>query len=368
MSRIRSILFLTYHFPPEVGGIQTRIANYCKSLSRRGIDVSVFVPRSRGPETLTYMFQGAKVTVCPGGTKYLFTTALRLVKAAAFNHVDVIHVLTGGSTFLGVFALMMGRMLMVPSVFSVFGREDVVFTSPLGSGIFLISAEISTSITTNSSATKRLLSARFWPKTTVLLGGGEVDTTVENHATGGWKIILFVGRLVKRKVIDDLLQAFEMVKKAIPDSRLVIVGEGPERTKLYQKSMVENLRDVEFKGALFGESLAREYARCSVCVLPSKYVKDDPANEGLGLTLIEASMHGKPIIGTLHGGIPEIVKDGVNGFLVPEGNPRKLAESIIRLVSDEELNRKMGEKALELATSKFTWDAATERLLDSYSK
>jgi colanic acid/amylovoran biosynthesis glycosyltransferase len=125
---------------------------------------------------------------------------------------------------------------------------------------------------------------------------------------------------------------------------------------------------VEFRGTLTGRALHDAYEESSVVVLPSKYVKGDSSSETLGLTLIEASMHSKPLVGTLHGGIPEIVKDGINGFLVPENNPRELAAALIRILSDEELGKRLGKSALEMAEDKFTWKAATNRLLESYAE
>ena len=102
-------------------------------------------------------------------------------------------------------------------------------------------------------------------------------------------------------------------------------------------------------------------------VLASKRVEDDPATEALGLVLLEASMHGKPLVGTIIGGIPEIIKDGVNGFLVPQRESPKLAEAICKLLSDRQLAKKMGDNALQIALRDFTWDASTERLLQCYT-
>ena len=181
------------------------------------------------------------------------------------------------------------------------------------------------------------------------------------------KEVLFVGRLARRKGVDDLLESFRMIERSLPAASLVIVGDGPERGKLEVRARELGLQTVEFRGALFGDALQREYSQCSVCVLPSKKVPEDPATEGLGLTLIEASMHAKPLIGTNHGGIPEIIREGCNGLLVPEGSPRKLADAIFRILSDEKMASAMGRKAFEIANSNFGWKAATERLLESYS-
>ncbi len=189
----------------------------------------------------------------------------------------------------------------------------------------------------------------------------------EEEMTQEGAVVLFVGRLVKRKGVDDLVNAFAVVKERVKDASLVLVGEGPERRPLTDLVAKLNLSEaITFKGVLEGESLHREYSSCYTCVLPSRREPDDPASEGLGLALIEASMHGKPLVGTLHGGIPEVIQEGVNGFLVPENDPVALAGAITRLLQDSELAGTMGTNALSIARAKFTWEATTRRLLDSY--
>ena len=166
-----------------------------------------------------------------------------------------------------------------------------------------------------------------------------------------------------------MIRAFELTLRKRSDARLVIVGDGPERANLIQTAAALGVSSrVKFTGTLTGPSLADEYEKSDVVVLPSKYVKGEASSETLGLTLIEASMHSKPLVGTSHGGIPEIVKDGQNGFLVPENDPQALADALVRLLSDERLSQQMGAEALRIARTKFTWDAATERLLQSYTK
>jgi glycosyltransferase involved in cell wall biosynthesis len=86
----------------------------------------------------------------------------------------------------------------------------------------------------------------------------------------------------------------------------------------------------------------------------------------LGLTLIEASMHAKPLIGTRHGGIPEIVKQGENGFLVPPGDPASLAEAMEEILAHKDQAREMGKRAFQMAKSRFNWERATDVLLETY--
>jgi len=180
--------------------------------------------------------------------------------------------------------------------------------------------------------------------------------------------VLFVGRLVKSKGIDDLLLAYKIVKDSVPDAKLTIVGDGPERGRLDRMAQELKLSqpDILFRGTLRGEALHEAYDTSTVVVLPSKRVPDDPAVETFGLSLVEALMHAKPVVGTALGGIPEIIENGVNGFLVSEGKPEELANALKRLLLDEEIRHSMSSRALEIAMSKFSWSAATDRLLACY--
>ncbi|MGA2665383.1 MAG: glycosyltransferase family 4 protein [Nitrososphaerales archaeon] len=363
--RVRSIVFLTYHFPPEVGGIQTRISKYVERLSERGIRVSVLVAGHNPSAGLTS--GGVEVTAIRGGLKRLPVNALEVTRQVAGSRADVVHVFTGSSTLLGVYALALARFLRARAVISLFGREDFVFRSMPPRVFLRLSTSMANSIDVNSDATGSMLPGDVRHKVHVLLGAAE-ESDEADLAVRGEPVVLFVGRLVQRKGVDDLLRALAVVKVRFPTAKLSIVGDGPEMRSLVELAHSLNLDDaVEFKGVLRGAPLAREYASCTVFVLPSKYVPSDPASEGLGLALIEASMHAKPIIGTIHGGIPEVVDSGRNGLLVPPGDSESLAQALVELLSDPGKAEEMGRAALEMARARFGWDRATDVLLESYS-
>ncbi len=368
-SQIRSILFLTYHFPPEVGGIQTRISKYLENLTKRGIRVKVLLA-GHNPILVT-RFQNTELAACPGGMRHFPRNALLVARSVIRSKADVVHVFTGASTLLGVFALIVARMLRAKPVISLFGREDFVFTSLGPRALFRLSTNLADSIDVNSTATAALLPKNFKTKIHVLLGAADESkssTLMQRRALrDDAPVLLFVGRLVERKGVDDLLRAFAAIKPSFPRARLSIVGDGPERNKLVKLAGELHLSDsVDFKGTRVGAELDEEYARCIAIVLPSKDVATDSANEGLGLALIEASMHAKPLIGTRHGGIPEIVKQGENGLLVPPGDPTSLGGAMTEILSNVALAREMGETSLRMARSRFSWERATDVLVESY--
>ena len=312
--------------------------------------------------------EGKEVISLSGGTKNLPSCIAEVLAANIRRRYDAVHVFTGCSTVLGIVTLVLGRLKRVPAALSLFGREDFVHVSRLNSRLFNLALGLATSIDVNTSYTKSLVPGRFQSKTFVLLGGAEQrpEGSLRTPLRSGQRI-LFVGRLARRKGIDDLIEAYVILHRELPESRLVVVGSGPDRERLESIASSAGVAEfVDFKGALLGDKLHEEYEASDVVVLPSKQDRTDTATEGLGLTLIEASMHGKPLVGTLHGGIPEIIKDGENGLLVPPGSPTALARALKKILAEPELKRRMGETALSMAKTRFNWATATDVLLGTY--
>lgn len=366
MTSVRSVVFLTYHFPPEVGGIQTRIWKYLQNLSNRGIAATVLVagynPMS-GP-TLA----GVEVVPVRGGMRQLPRNVATVTSEVVRSRADVVHVFTGSSTLLGVYALILARVVGAKGVMSVFGKEDFVFESLPPKVLLQVAMRFAGSIDVNSTATGSFLPEKVRSKVFVLSGAAD-ESAAPSEKEEAQTTLLFVGRLVQRKGVDDLLRAFAAIHPRFPESRLSIVGDGPERKSLEALSKLLSVEHfVEFNGVLTGKELEREYDGCFALVLPSKDIATDQANEGLGLALIEAAMHGKPLVGTRHGGIPEVIKEGVNGLLVPPNDPDSLGTALTELLSHREQAEEMGREALRMARARFSWDKATDTLLESYAR
>ncbi len=174
--------------------------------------------------------------------------------------------------------------------------------------------------------------------------------------------ILHVARLVAKKGTDDLLRAFALVRTAVPDAELVIVGDGPLHAALNDLATELAVADaVRFLGAQpHGETL-RLLAESQVLCLPSVTAANGD-QEGLGMVLLEAGASGKPVVGTDHGGIPEAVTDGTNGFLVPERKPADLAERLVALLRDPQLCDQFGKAGRNLVRERFDLRRQTDKL------
>ncbi|HQQ88252.1 MAG TPA: glycosyltransferase family 4 protein [Smithellaceae bacterium] len=146
----------------------------------------------------------------------------------------------------------------------------------------------------------------------------------------GRPVIGIVGRLAEQKGHSILLDAMAQIVKEIPEVILIVIGEGPERQKLIEKTANLQLdKKILWLGAQPQNKVFELYSIMDVFVMPSLY-------EGFGLTAAEAMAAGMPVVGTRIEGLSEVVEDGVSGVLVPAGNSVALSEAILNLLQDPE--------------------------------
>jgi glycosyltransferase involved in cell wall biosynthesis len=167
-------------------------------------------------------------------------------------------------------------------------------------------------------------------------------------------VILFVGRLVKDKGVEHLLQAFSEVVEEIPEAKLVIVGKGPQEKALKKLQESLELTHVFFLGPVETKFMPNIYAGCDVLVLPSSH-------EPFGNVVIEAMAAGKPVIGSYVGGIKNTIVHGETGYHVQPGNSKQLSTYIIRLLEDASLRKSLGENARKMAFSNYNIELLLEK-------
>ncbi|MEK7561108.1 MAG: glycosyltransferase family 4 protein [Patescibacteria group bacterium] len=166
------------------------------------------------------------------------------------------------------------------------------------------------------------------------------------HAT----TIITVSRLVHKNGIDILIDAVAEVKKSIPDIQCVIIGDGPERGNLERRAASDEIRDhVRFVGVIPYEQIPQYLHEADVFVRPSR-------SEGMGNVFVEALAAGLPIIGTPVGGIVDIIEDGKTGLFVRPDDSHDLAEKIIRLFNDPQLQQTIVENGQKMVKQRFEWN------------
>lgn len=161
---------------------------------------------------------------------------------------------------------------------------------------------------------------------------------------------LFVGRLVRGKGVMDYLEAARIVKRSHPESEFVLVGPyDTNPTALMPKDIQPYIEDgtVRYEGERRPDEICRYMEACSCFVLPSYY------GEGTPKSALEALATGRPLIVADAVGCREVVRAGVNGFLVPPRDPNAIADAMTRLIEEPELAMKMGRSSRRMAENVF---------------
>ncbi len=176
--------------------------------------------------------------------------------------------------------------------------------------------------------------------------------------------ILYVGRVIQRKGLLDLLRALVEVRKTVPQVRLQVAGE-TESDPLYFQSCRQFIAQqsldgtVTFLGSLTMEQLVQEYERCTVLALPSK-------QETAPVVVAEAMAAGRPVVATRVCGVPYMVEDGVSGLLVDYGDSAELAGALLHVLGDSHLRVQMGQRGRELAQARFRADVVAGQTRQVY--
>jgi glycosyltransferase involved in cell wall biosynthesis len=283
---------------------------------------------------------------------------IRLIRAADVIHCHQIHTLT---TDAGLFY---GRLF-----------HKKVFVTDLGGGspyafsyhlpllrtaaAFLLISEYSRSLWAAASLRAR-------PERLEVIYGGIDPARFSPAAEPARDAVLFAGRLMPHKGVDVLIDA---VTAEMP---LRVIGRpySPDYYELLNRKAAG--KRVSFETAADDDALVAAYQNALVTVLPSVYVdcygRETRVPELLGLVVLESLACATPVIVTSVASLPEIVQDGVTGFIVPPNDPAALGEKIAFLRAHPEVAQSMGRAGREQVLRRFTWKAVAERCLAAYER
>ena len=200
--------------------------------------------------------------------------------------------------------------------------------------------------------------------------GTTLEVSPAEHPINGKFKILFVGRHIERKGICYLIEAAKYLPRDQFEIRIVGVGDLTEQLHVIANEVKQSSPDsaeIIFTGKLSPEALANEYKTANVFTLPA-IVDSKGDTEGLGVVLIEAMELGLPIVASNVGGIPDVVIDGVSGILVPEKDPKALADAYKRLAAEPELVKHLLVGSQKRINECFTWDGIIQRQIAVYNK
>ncbi len=347
-------------------------------LQPTGAKFSVFAPAYEGSKS--HMLDGVKVhrfRYCPkrfenlardgaptkiqrqplyliAAALYILLGSLQLFWVCCKEKPDLLHI--NWPFPHGLMAWPASKLLGIPMVFTFHGTElNLVHKYGFVADILRWLLPMASGVTANSAFTAELIRKLYNGPVTVIPYGLTVEAKPpQPRPLGEVPRLLFVGRLIERKGLRYLLEALPLILAKQP-VRLRVVGKGDSRAELQHHSRALGLDAVvDFVGHLGKESLAEEYAACDIFVLPS-IVDSKGETEGLGIVMIEALAHEKPVVASAVGGIFDVVRSGTTGFLVPEKDPSALAQAILTLLLDPNQAAQMGQKGLQDVQARFSW-------------
>jgi glycosyltransferase involved in cell wall biosynthesis len=208
-------------------------------------------------------------------------------------------------------------------------------------------------------------------KLDVVVPNGIVDSrgSVQERTAvpGDPLIILFTGVLIPSKGVRVLLQAFRELVAHGANVRLELMGRWGDRT--FEAECLAYIAEhglgerITFLGVRRDLEKQEHFAACDIFCFPTYFEA-----ESFGLVLLEAMQFAKPVVSTAWRGIPSVVEDGVNGFLVPVEDPAAVAERLLLLVRDEPLRKRMGEEGRRIFAERFTLERFQENMEEALTK
>ena len=184
-----------------------------------------------------------------------------------------------------------------------------------------------------------------------------VEALCQEHTKGN-VLIGNIGRLSEQKGMSYFIEAAEIAAKAHPEARFIIVGDGEESEQLHAQVKAKGLQNkVLFLG--YRNDIQNVMSQLDFVVLSSLW-------EGLPLTPIEAYSVGKTVVGTAVDGTTEIIRDGIDGYLIEPRNPMQLAEKMNELIENPEMRESMGIQAMKRYQDEFSFEKLSERYIAFY--
>lgn len=379
MSKIKYLLLTRGFPPPFVGGAGRYLYNIFRFLAE---DAVVFTEKSRAPgnsdelpvhfirRSYIYPFDSAhapRILRWFQKLRLLVFWAVELVILCLRQRPQCI--LIGQVYFVGLLGLFLKRVMGLPYIIFVYGEE----LTKASSNRLAIARTIfrhADAIITISHFSFKLVSEMGVERERIVFAPPGINVNAfevsdqralaafrTKLAPDGYKILLTVGRLTRRKGHAEVIAVLPEVLKTIPQLRYVVAGtDAGEGTKL--RLLVEQLgleQQVVFLGRVPEEELPLLYNACDVFIMANRELPNNDT-EGFGIVFLEANAARKPAIGGNAGGAKEAVVDGVSGLLVDADNPEALREAIETLLLDESYARKLGEQGYQRVQAEYGWD------------
>ncbi len=336
----------------KFGGLEKLVVDMTEQLNKGNFTAMICCLEEKGELYEEAVSKNIEVFVLNKKKGLDFSFLPKLIKLLRVRDIAIIHNHNAGAAFYGSVAGFFARTQAILS--SMHSREKKTSSNIFWQIIWNLNKKI---VFVSNDARVRFLKYfgfRRQDKMEVIYNGIDLDkfkiNDIANDCFDGnlknSKIIGTVSRLSKEKDQKTLIDAVKIVSKNRNDIRFLFVGDGPMRNELEEYSIKNGLKEcVTFLG--FKKDVAESLKNIDIFVLSS-------LTEGISVSLLESMAAGKPAIVTNVGGNPEIVVDGETGILVPSKDPQKMAESIMKIIQNPDLAKKMGRAGRKRVEGKFS--------------
>lgn len=368
---MRRTLLVTNDFPPRAGGIQSYVQSLAERLPPE--DLVVYAPEWAGDTDFDArqpfpVYRHAGPLMLPGG-------AVRRRAAELVRDHRLRAVWYGAAAPLSLLTPALRAAGIQRTVASTHGHEVGWSMVPGARHALRRIGRTNDVVTFVSQYARRRISAAMGPAAALeyLPPGVRVDTFRPDpvaraavrrlYALGDAPLLLSVSRLVARKGQDSLIRAMPAILAAVPDLRLMIVGDGADGPRL--RGLVDALRlgeQVIFAGSVPWSELPAHYAAGDVFAMPCRTRGSGLDVEGLGIVFLEASASGLPVIAGRSGGAPETVQDGRTGTVVDGRNVPAVAAAATDLLLDRARAAAWGANGRDWVSREWNWDTSAARL------
>ena len=371
-------LFVTSDFPPITSGIATYLYNTWKNLPLEKI--IVLGPKVAGWESFDdkQNFKIFRYRLPLGNSLFA-----RMVKTFLFifyigklrrkEKIGKIH--CGAPLSAGIAGLVFKKFFNIPYCVYVYGGETKKYKRvKVAYPIMRLILKNAQKVIANSMYTRdEFIKFGILPQKLVIISPGvnvqkfvpisKVPEIEKVHNLKNKKVILSVARLVERKGQDMVIRALPEVLEKLPNLVYLIVGEGPEEAKLKKLTKDVGVEScVNFIGHVSDNELPKYYNACDVFIMPNRETRGTEIIEGFGISFIEASACGKSVIGGKSGGVGDAVIDGVTGILVNPLNTEEISSAILKLLTDEDYARRLGNNGRLRVEKEFRWELQAQKL------
>jgi phosphatidylinositol alpha-1,6-mannosyltransferase len=373
------ILIYTHEFPPIAGGAATYSYEIARELNKLGQKVIILTVQSENARLFDreLSFQIVRMPLINGRNKQRIMGLCGLIYSLLRYRPQKILITDKWAQEVCSFACL---LLPFKYFLTVHGSE-VLLNTDLKKGrwrlrkcFFLRLCNNAQKIFAVSEYTKELLIKAGISSDNIIVLPNGIDIRRFSRNTDGRKlkeklgikdesIILTLARLHPRKGQDIVIKALPYVLRRVPNTKYVIAGAGEDYERLVMLVKEYNLNgNVIFSGYIPDDQIIKFYDICDVFVMPSR--QEGPWVEGFGISFLEASARGKPVIGGDHGGVREVIIDGQTGIVVNPYNPEEIAEAIINILTDKEYAVSLGERGRQRCFTYFNWERIAQRTLE----